>query len=193
MSPLQRSLYCCGGLYQRTSGPSFSELKFRDKQNCSPTAAIISGFTDRRFACGIECGALVQTSAAKPLLASFHLTEGKFSDYVYRSLHAINSNRNWHSSFYPRMIHVLSFLLSFSYFCLLRYSNPVFSYTTERSRIIDVGKQAMFKSDYAQSRTVRSGHHCHPGGIPYKRDGGARRKVRKQPLECTMIMFCARG
>ena len=49
MSPLQRNLYCCGGLYQRTSGPSFSELKFRDKQNCSPTAAIISGFMDRRL------------------------------------------------------------------------------------------------------------------------------------------------
>jgi len=144
VSPLQRSLYCRGGLYQRTSGPSFSELKFRDKQNCSPTAAIISGFTDRRLACGLDLGTLTQTSAAKPLLVSFHLTEAKFSDYVYRSLHAINSNQNWHSSFYPQMIHGLSFLLSFSYLCLLRYPNRVFSQRTERYGIKGVGKQAMF-------------------------------------------------
>ena len=93
MSPLQRSLYCCGGLYQRTSGPSFSELKFRDKQNCSTTAAIISGFINRRLACEIESGALCAGWWCSQ--TSLHLIEGKFSDCVYyRSLHAITSNRN---------------------------------------------------------------------------------------------------
>ena len=45
--PSQRSWYLSGGLNQRISGPSFSALKSKDKQNCSPTAAIISGFRDR--------------------------------------------------------------------------------------------------------------------------------------------------
>lgn len=82
MSPLQRSLYCCGGLYQRTSGPSFSELKFRDKQNCSPTAAIISGLIDRRLAhenqwrgVGLRC----LRGGRGPTYFSYllHLTKGK--------------------------------------------------------------------------------------------------------------------
>ena len=42
--PLQRSWYLAGGLNQRTSGPSFSDVKSNDKQNCSPTSAIVSGF-----------------------------------------------------------------------------------------------------------------------------------------------------
>ena len=41
--PLQRSWYLAGGLNQRTSGPSFSDVKPNDKRNCSPTSAIVSG------------------------------------------------------------------------------------------------------------------------------------------------------
>ena len=182
MSPLQRSLYCRGGLYQRTSGPSFSELKFRDKQNCSPTAAMISGFIDRRHA----CRQLARAGACWRLLALYCCTNLQ-SFWLLQILPTLpretardyNSNRNCSplnlvfsttrkepltvqdkidreiSSFVPGMIQSLfSFFLSVYFFLVyVKLLNPAF-YSNHKQMIFLPDKKAVL--NYRPRQTGRS-------------------------------------